>query len=124
MPFSNIQTTGRPLTIKDEGVSLNTDVDSIDFIGAGVAGSAVGNAITEDIGGSMANKETPVGIVNGSNKVFTVTNTPTAIFVNGMLQTEGATEDYTYVDATKTITFITVPAVHPDGSKSKLKSFF
>ena len=119
MPFGNIQTTGRPLTIKDEGVSLNTDVDSIDFTGAGVAGSAVGNAITEDIGGSMANSETPLGTVNGSNKVFTVTNTPTAIFVNGVLQTEGAADDYTYVDATKTITFVTAPP-----TKSKVKSFY
>lgn len=49
--FFNQTETGRPVTIKDEGITLTPNVGSIDFAGAGVSGSVVGVAITETISG-------------------------------------------------------------------------
>lgn len=51
MSFSNTQEQGRPLAIKDEGVTLTSNAASLDFTGAGVSGTNVGNAVTEDISG-------------------------------------------------------------------------
>lgn len=52
-------------------------------------------------GGSFAIEE-PTGVVDGSNTVFTVTNTPKAIVVDGLMKFE--TLAYTYVAPTITIT--------------------
>jgi len=55
--------------------------------------------------------ETPSGLVNGSNTVFTLANTPQSgtemVHLNGLLQEEGAGNDYTISAAT--ITFVTAP---------------
>lgn len=51
MPFSNPQEMGRPITIRDEGVTIASNVSSINFTGSGVSGSAVGAAVTEDVSG-------------------------------------------------------------------------
>ena len=57
-------------------------------------------------------RETPTGLVNGSNTTFTLANTPIAnteqVFLNGLLQEPGAGNDYTISGAT--ITYLTVPA--------------
>jgi hypothetical protein len=45
---------GASLTVKDEGITIATGVDSLDFAGAGVSGAAVGSAVTETIGGGGA----------------------------------------------------------------------
>lgn len=42
---------GSALTVKDEGSNLDTAVTSFDFVGAGVAATAVGHAITVTIAG-------------------------------------------------------------------------
>jgi hypothetical protein len=108
MTYSNFQTVGLPLTVLDEGVPISTNVGSIDFAGAGVTGSALGADVTETIpgGGSTSlQSETPTGAIDDSNKVFTVTNVPQFIQLNGAIQTEG--EDYSY--AALTITFINAP---------------
>jgi hypothetical protein len=56
-------------------------------------------------------RETPSGTKNGSNPTFTLANTPTAgteqLYLNGILQNAGATEDYTIT--TNTITMATPP---------------
>lgn len=46
--FGIRQETGRPITIKDEGVALTDNVESIDFTGGGIDGSAIGDDVTED----------------------------------------------------------------------------
>lgn len=55
-------------------------------------------------------RETPTGLVNGTNNVFTLANVPLAgsenVYVNGILQTEGSSADYTINTATKVITFV------------------
>lgn len=54
-------------------------------------------------------RENPSGSVNGSNATFTLANTPVSnteqVFVNGVLQNQGAGNDYTI--STTTITFLT-----------------
>ena len=52
--FSNQQTSGKPLTIKDEGVLLSESVESVDFTGTGIAVTAVGDNVTVDITGGGA----------------------------------------------------------------------
>ena len=106
--------TGRPVTIKDEGVSLHENVSSIDFVGGGVDGSVIGDDITEAIPGASGadgNAETPTGLINGVNTVFTLAQTPSPasslrVFLNRTYMTAGG-EDYTLVD--NTITFINAP---------------
>lgn len=43
--------SGGSLTVKDEGVALDTAVTSVDFAGAGVTATAVGHAVTVTVGG-------------------------------------------------------------------------
>ena len=53
--------------------------------------------------------EVPVGTVNGTNTVFTVTNVPVALFLNGGFQTAGGV-DYTLTGSGPyTITYVTAP---------------
>lgn len=58
-------------------------------------------------------REVPAGIINGTNAVFTLSNTPTAnteqVFLNGILQNVGAGNDYTI--SGNTITFAIPPIV-------------
>lgn len=63
--------------------------------GAFLAVDANGNVIaTTSPSSSVGGTETPSGTINGSNTVFTVTNRPVAVFLNGTYQTPGGT-DYT-----------------------------
>lgn len=56
--------------------------------------------------------ETPSGLVNSSNTVYTLANTPTAgtvtVYLNGLLQEAGAGNDYTI--SSGTITFLSAPS--------------
>lgn len=66
--------SGSALEAKDEGVSLDTAVTSIDFAGAGVTASAVGHAVTVTIpsgGGAPTTADYLVGTADGglSNEI-------------------------------------------------------
>lgn len=107
---------GHSVQIKNDGSIVNTGVQTIDFIGAGVSVNQVGADVQVTITGdqiNFADDETPSGTINGSNKIFTVANIPIAgslkVFVNGSRMR--ITEDYTFSGTT--ITFITAP---PTGS--------
>lgn len=116
--FRNAQETGGSVAILDEGVSLTPKVASIDFKGAGVTGTVLGSAVTTTIpGGASMSSETPVGIIDGVNTIFTVTNNPKLVFLNGAFQTAGGV-DYT-LSGSYTITFVSAPVVD-----SQLKSFY
>jgi hypothetical protein len=80
------------------------------------------NGTTYTGSGSTVNfvdKETPTGLVNSSNTVFTVAFTPIAgseyVYRNGILQEAGAGNDYTISGGT--ITFLTAP---PTGNRIKI----
>jgi hypothetical protein len=114
MPFSNSQEMGRPLRIKDEGITIATNASSIDLVGAGVAGSAVGDAVTETIPGGSGNfayDETPSGVLNGSNVTFTLAQTPNPsssliLSNNGQVLTGGGVD---YILSGSTITMVNAP---------------
>lgn len=121
MPFGDLASQGQPLTIKDEGIVLNANVSSIDFIGAGVTGGVIGSAITETIpggGGSSLGKETPTPATDGTTTVFTTVNVPKFIQLNGAIQEDGGV-DYTASGGGLTQTF-----VNPPPAGSILRSFY
>jgi len=63
------------------------------------------------VSGKFVTRETPAGVVNGSNTSFVLGNTPVAgsesVFLNGILQEPGAGNDYTISGST--ITYLTAP---------------
>lgn len=113
-PFRNIQETGRPVTIKDEGISIATNVSSIDFVGAGVSGSAVGQAVTELIPGGVGTvvvQEVPTGTIDGVNGAFTLAHIPVSgslrVFLNGSRLRNGI--DFTFSGTA--LTMILIPSI-------------
>jgi len=76
--------------------------------GAGSISIAV-NSATFLLVANYVVRESPTGLVNGSNATFTLAATPVAgtehVYVNGILQNSGTGNDYTI--ATNTITFLT-----------------
>lgn len=66
-----------------------------------------GNVTANNLGGASNPivLETPTGAANGSNAVFVFTAAPVAVFLNGILQEEGAGADFTISGATVTFNF-------------------
>lgn len=62
-------------------------------------------------GSNFVDKEVPSGSINGSNTTFTLANTPVSgsehVYLNGILQESGGSNDYTISGAT--ITYLTAP---------------
>lgn len=89
------------LCTSNQGGTINTTAITWTQVNA-AAGLTSANFVT---------RETPSGTLNGSNVTFTLANTPTAgteeIFINGILQDQGAGNDYTISGAT--ITMLTAP---------------
>lgn len=81
MSFSNTQERGRPVTIKDEGVTLVNNVGSIDFTGGGVTGSTVGSNVIESIP-TGAGLGDPVTIAHGGTNNTTYSD-KVLLFYNG-----------------------------------------
>jgi len=100
MYTGNREEKGRPVTIKDEGLTLVNNVTSLDFQGAGVVGSFIGDNVTETIPGSSPSElwhtGTPSGIMDGINVNFSLPGEPITnsldLFLNGQRLTE--MEDY------------------------------
>ena len=87
---------------------MTTSVSSINFTGAGQTTTAIGNAVTVNIPGSIGTAivgETPTGAVVDNNLVYTLAHTPIAgtfeLFYASRLV---ATTDYTLVGTTITMT--------------------
>lgn len=92
--------------------------ETINFSGPGmiftdkntIAGSGLpGDPLRVIATGSGVNYEIPVGLIDGSNVVFTVTNTPKAILLNAATYFEN--DGYTYNSLTKTVTMLVLPVV-------------
>lgn len=86
------------------------------FVSVVTIGSAAGTwdsaySLTSSSAISFADRETPSGLVNGSNTSYGLAHTPTAgsesVYLNGILQEPGAGNDYTISGAT--ITYLTAP---------------
>lgn len=87
---SNIFTKANPSAIRF--LRINAD-NTVDFLSDSDFRTAIGAT-----GGTVVNRETPSGTVNGSNDTFTLAETPIAgsecVFVNGILQDAGSGNDY------------------------------
>jgi len=103
----------RAITTVAAGVGVNIDAATMAIttnqlgVKAGVF-QAAGAYLTA---ANFVTRETPTGSVNGSNTTFTLAATPTAgteeLYLNGILQDQGAGNDYTISGAT--ITMLTAP---------------
>lgn len=125
MSFSNQQEQGRPVTIKDEGITLVSNVGSIDFTGAGVTGSAIGSAVTENIPGGSGGtwtEETPTGTIDGVNTSFTLSAVPIAnsLYLELARQPQvGGGVDYTLSGST--ITYVIAPDASLSGQPHRAR---
>ena len=76
--------------------------------------SITGRQIRPGISARFSKGEIPGGTPNGNNASFTIANTPVAptgvlLFVNGLLQNQGAGFDYTLVGQAITFTAQSIP---------------
>lgn len=87
--------TGITGLLKGNGTAVSAAVAGTDYL-------APANVVT---------RETPGGLVNGSNTTYTLAFTPTSgtesVYLNGILQEPGAGNDYNIT--TNTITYLTAP---------------
>ena len=115
------------ISASDEGVELTTGVDSLNFVGAGITATNTGNALTITVTGSLDGdtinnaivtnstyNETPAGLVNSANTVYTLGATSFTssilVFQNGILQRTGSAGAFDYtVTADDEITFTAAP---------------
>lgn len=65
---------GSALTIQDEGVVLTATADTIDFVGAGVTATAVGNTVTVTIPGATSS------VQSGSQAIGSGVDTISVVF--------------------------------------------
>ena len=97
MGYYNQQEQGKPVKIYDEGVELDDGAGSIDFVGAGVTATNVGDDITVTIPGGSGNFAYDE-VLTGTGTGFTLANAPSptgslVLTKNGQLLLE--TGDYT-----------------------------
>lgn len=112
------RTAKKKIPIYDEGVLLTEDADSLDFVGAGVTGSVVLNAVTETIAATGAfNKLTATGTVDGSNTIFTFSSAPSIIVVDqGKAMQKTSSDGTVNWTGTTTITLTVAPVFDIYGS--------
>jgi hypothetical protein len=69
----------------------------------------VASGLTYD---KLVNRETPAGVIDGVNALFTTAFTPYAgsesVYVNGLLQEPGASNDYTIAGKEITLTYVPI----------------
>ena len=70
MPFYNSEEKGRPIKIKDEGLTLVNNVASIDLVGDGVSASSIGDDVTQNIPGTGTTDWLLNGNTLGSKKTL------------------------------------------------------
>lgn len=109
--------TAAQLAIKLGSTYLVTSAAGLDL------STAVKNAVDDVlVRTNFVVRETPTGLINGSNALFSIANTPFAdseqVFLNGMLLEPGAGNDYTILD--KDITLAAAPLV---GDRVKVTYF-
>lgn len=100
-------TAGQLIVVGAGGVP--TYVTPTGDVSVSAAGVLTVNSATFVRVDSIVKRETPVGVVNGSNTAFTLANTPKSgtedVYVNGVLQEGGAGNDYTISGVNITMLF-------------------
>ena len=76
----NINNSSHPISVKDEGSSIVTDVDSIDFVGANVVASASGNGVVVTVAGP----DNPVTVAEGGTGASTAAGARTNLGLGSM----------------------------------------
>jgi hypothetical protein len=112
---SNITVTGSSvapgLTITGSGTNIalsGTAINPSYVTSSGTVAMISGTIPASQVSGISVRfvKETPNGSINGTNRIFTLSNTPTAgsdlVFVNGVLQDVGSGNDYQISGSTVT----------------------
>lgn len=99
------RTAKKKIGVYDEGISLIDDVDSFDFIGAGVSLSAVGSDVDVNIpGGGSVVIITITGTIDDSNITFTATSEPAQLVINGgIYKPTGGSITWSYLAGTITL---------------------
>jgi hypothetical protein len=127
MPFYNNKSSGKSLRMLNEGVTITSGADSLDWVGAGVSASAVGADVTATIAGgagaAYAYDEVPTGAIDGNNTTYTLANTPSPagsliLQLNQGFPIHGAGNDYTLSGST-----ITMSVAPPTGSVLVAKQY-
>lgn len=78
------RTSKKKIGVYDEGISLVDDVDSFDFVGAGVIATASLSDVEVNIpGGGGFTELVATGTINGINTAFTFIQQPTYIVMDG-----------------------------------------
>lgn len=99
-------TTAITVTLANSGVTAGT-YNSVTVNAKGLVTAASNIAVLT--AANIVTRETPSGLVNGSNTTFTLANTPVAgteeVFINGLLMEPGAGNDYTIAGAVITTLF-------------------
>ncbi len=54
MSFTNRQQSGIPITAKDEGITITTNMTTIDFVGSGRSATALDGVVTDNVSGGGA----------------------------------------------------------------------
>ena len=100
------------------GLVLHYDLSNFAAASANQGGTLGSTAITSIqlptsaglLNSNFVDRETPTGLINGSNTTFTLANTPVAgsehIYLNGIVQTGGGVD---YTISGPTITLVTAP---------------
>jgi hypothetical protein len=101
-----ITDAGGPVSISDEAVLLTAGAASINFVGAGVTATAIGNAVTVTIAGGgnmvLAGVQTITGAKTFENATLKVNNVPNT-FATTLASVATAARTLTLPDATGTL---------------------
>lgn len=94
-------------------LTLTTSITGV-LKGNGTAISAAVAGTDYFVPSGFVDKEIPTGLINGSNTTFSLANTNVIsgsehVYLNGVLQESAAGNDYTIVNATGVITYLTAP---------------
>ena len=104
--ISAVANTAQGINVTSSGIGITLDGSTLSQSSSGIK---VGTTVV--LQSSHVFLETPGGTLNGTNTTFTLANTPVSgtvcVFLNGMLQTSGAGNDYTISGGT--ITMLTAP---------------
>ena len=119
---STFLTANQTITLSGDATGSGTTAITVTLANSGVAAGTY-NSVTVNAKGlvtaasnvlvltaaNIVTRETPSGLVNGSNTTFTLANTPIAgteeVFINGLLMEPGAGNDYTISGAVITTLF-------------------
>lgn len=99
------RTSKKKIGVYDEGVSLVDDVDTFDFVGAGVTATATLGDVEVNIPGvATLTVITLTGTIDDSNVTFTAGSEPTQLVINGgIYKTTGGAITWSYVAGTITL---------------------